>query len=220
METLDTIAARFDARAPRYDESAMHGALAEAAARFAADDAQAPSRVLDVATGTGLVLRALADLGLLPGAASSGEPAPSGEPAVVGLDASAGMLAVARTHLPGVAWTQGDAQALPFDDGAFDLVTCVTGLHLMADPVAALTEWRRVLAPLGRIVLGTLATDAPDDAPREPDDPHARVGSPALLAALADRAGLRVARSERWEHRPDDGAVQDVALLTELVARA
>jgi len=28
METLDTIAARFDARAPRYDESALHVALA------------------------------------------------------------------------------------------------------------------------------------------------------------------------------------------------
>ncbi|MFC8734231.1 class I SAM-dependent methyltransferase [Luteimicrobium sp. NPDC057192] len=230
METLDTIAARFDARAPRYDDSVLHVALADAAARFAAreralggqrgdDDARGLGRVLDVATGTGLVLRALAALGLLPGATSSGgTPQPAGPSPAAGLDASAGMLAVARTHLPGVAWTQGDAQALPFSDGAFDLVTCVTGLHLMSDPVAALTEWRRVLVPDGRVVLATFATDASGDALRDPGDPHARVGSPALLAALADRAGLRVSRSERWEHRPDAGPVRDACLLTELVA--
>lgn len=227
METLDTIAARFDARAQHYDDSVLHAALADAAARFAAAgrSARAPSadagnlgRVLDVATGTGLVLRALAALGLLPGAASSGGPVAPGEPAAVGLDASAGMLAVARTHLPGVAWTQGDAQVLPFDDGAFDLVTCVTGLHLMTDPVAALREWRRVLAPEGRIVLATFATEGSGDAVRDPDDPHARVGSPALVAALAERAGMRVARSERWEHRSGAGPVRDACLLTELVA--
>jgi ubiquinone/menaquinone biosynthesis C-methylase UbiE len=217
METLDTIAARFDARAPRYDESVQHVALAAAAARFAAEgltgDGGAPRRVLDVATGTGLVLRALADLALLPVPAQPGD--------VVGLDASAGMLAVARTHLREVTWVEGDAQRLPYDDGAFDLVTCVTGLHLMADPVAALAEWRRVLAPAGRVVLATFASDAPAGAPRDPDDPHARVGTPELLAGLAKAARFQVRRSERWEHVVDGAdAPDDVCLLTELTADA
>jgi len=216
METLDTIAARFDGRAPRYDESALHVALAAAAARLAAEGLAGDDglpRVLDVATGTGLVLRALAERGALPESPTPG--------AVVGLDASAGMLGVARTHLTGVTWAQGDAQRLPFDDGAFDLVTCVTGLHLMADPAAALAEWRRVLAHGGRVVVATFASDAPAGVPRDADDPHARVGTPELLAGLADAAGLRVRRSERWEHVVDGAdEADDVCLLTELVPRA
>ena len=49
---------RFDDRAPTYDESAMHRGLANAVAGFVLE-AGAPGDVLDVATGTGLVLRAL-----------------------------------------------------------------------------------------------------------------------------------------------------------------
>ena len=49
---------RFDDRAPTYDESAMHRGLADAVAGFVLE-AGAPGDVLDVATGTGLVLRAL-----------------------------------------------------------------------------------------------------------------------------------------------------------------
>lgn len=47
----------------------------------------------------------------------------------------------------------GDVAALPFDDGAFDLVTCQTVLIHLADVPAALAELRRVLAPGGTLLL-------------------------------------------------------------------
>lgn len=45
------------------------------------------------------------------------------------------------------------AEALPFADGSFDLVTCQTLLIHVADPRAALAEWRRVLRPGGQLLL-------------------------------------------------------------------
>ncbi|WP_429608163.1 hypothetical protein [Staphylococcus aureus] len=57
-DLLAAVRARFDGRAAEYDESAMHRELAAAVAAFA--DLDGVRDVLDVATGTGLVLRALA----------------------------------------------------------------------------------------------------------------------------------------------------------------
>ncbi len=55
METTAELAARFDERAATYDESAMHRGLAQAVADFVR--LGAVRDVLDVGTGTGLVLR-------------------------------------------------------------------------------------------------------------------------------------------------------------------
>jgi SAM-dependent methyltransferase len=109
----------------------------------AAADPRPDARVLDIATGTGIVARKLA-FRLGPGGA------------VTGLDVSPGMLAVARDRAAsegaGIAWVEGRAEALPFPDGAFDLVTCQFGLMFFADRDAAMTEAHRVLAPGGRMV--------------------------------------------------------------------
>lgn len=51
-----------------------------------------------------------------------------------------------------VAFRQGDAQALPFDDDSFDVVTCQTVLMHLADPLAALREMRRVVRPGGIVI--------------------------------------------------------------------
>ena len=79
---------------------------------------------------------------------------------VVGIDVSRTMLdrGVADLQdagLGNVALIRGDATDLPFRDGAFDGVCCFAALHLFADPLAALDEMRRVLAPGGRIALMT-----------------------------------------------------------------
>lgn len=71
------------------------------------------------------------------------------------LDRSAQMLALARRASgapPGLAFVQAHGEALPFADGAFDVVTCTLALHHF-EPVAAralLRELRRVarLTPL------------------------------------------------------------------------
>ncbi len=99
-------------------------------------------RVLDLACGTGVVARAVA---VQPGGAGP----------IVGLDLNPGMLATARavaTDLP-IDWREGDATALPFADGAFEVVFCQQGLQFFPDKPAALAEVHRVLAPGGRVLL-------------------------------------------------------------------
>lgn len=65
------------------------------------------------------------------------------EMAAVGLDLSAPMLAEART-LDGVPLVRGEAQQLPFADGAFDLAAFVTTLEFLERPREALAEALRV----------------------------------------------------------------------------
>ena len=98
--------------------------------------------VLDVATGTGDLAIALRD---------------AGARRVFGLDFSRAMLAeaqrktVGRTEA-GIAWVEGDALALPFQDESFDAVTVGFGLRNMPDYDRALAEMTRVLRPSGVLV--------------------------------------------------------------------
>ncbi|HEY7022049.1 MAG TPA: methyltransferase domain-containing protein [Ktedonobacterales bacterium] len=95
--------------------------------------------VLDVACGTGVLARAVAER--------------VGAQRVVGLDANEGMLAVARRTAPGIDWRLGSAEALPFDDASFDAVVSQFGLMFFADRRAALQEMWRALRPGGRLVV-------------------------------------------------------------------
>jgi SAM-dependent methyltransferase len=104
--------------------------------------------VLDVACGTGVVVREV-----LPVVGSTGR--------VVGVDFSPAMLEVARTRVPGeapVEWYEASAEALPFSDAAFDLVLCQQGLQFFPDKPGAIREFRRVLAPGGRVALSVWRT--------------------------------------------------------------
>lgn len=73
----------------------------------------------------------------------------------VGLDASEAMLAraVAGPETDNAVYIRGDAAALPFSDGAFQAVCCFAALYLIEQPMAALDEIVRVLAPGGRLAL-------------------------------------------------------------------
>ena len=107
---------------------------------------QPGDRLLDVATGTGIVVRV----------AYEHEPAIG---AAAGLDMTAAMLDVARAaaaELP-AEWHEGDALALPFGAASFDLVTCQQGLQFFPDRAAALAEMRRVLVPGGRVAVSCWA---------------------------------------------------------------
>jgi demethylmenaquinone methyltransferase/2-methoxy-6-polyprenyl-1,4-benzoquinol methylase len=100
-------------------------------------------RVLDVATGTGLVAHALIErYGC----------------SVVGLDQSEEMLAraAARRHDdPAFAArfepVRGEAERLPFDDGEFDALTFTYLLRYVDDPEAVMRELARVVKPGGTI---------------------------------------------------------------------
>ena len=106
-------------------------------------------RVLDVACGPGNFSR---DFGRA-----------AGEGLVVGIDASGPMLdvAVRDSEADNVAYIRGDACALPFRDGSFDAVCCFAALYLIEEPMRALAEIVRVLAPGGRVALLTSCNRGP-----------------------------------------------------------
>jgi SAM-dependent methyltransferase len=98
-------------------------------------------RVLDVGCGPGNFSRDFARV--------------AGDGLVIGIDASATMLAsaVRRGGGANLAYVRGDASDLPFDDGAFDAVCCFAALYLIEEPMRAIDEIVRVLAPGGRVAL-------------------------------------------------------------------
>ena len=98
------------------------------------------ARVLDVATGTGVLARLAAH--------SAG---PTGR--VVGLDPSpAAVAASRRIDVTGdVEWLEWETTRLPFEDGSFTDVVCQHALHRFADVVGVFEDMRRVLAPGGRL---------------------------------------------------------------------
>lgn len=153
---VDLIARRFDAHADTYDESRVHVDLTALVARKALASLPGVTtlRVVDVATGTGLVLRALVEG--IADRVSDGTPGKGVE--LTGIDVSAGMLDHARAHLPGATWIQGDATHLPVPGGSLDAVTCAAALHLFPDPAAAVADWVRALRPGGVAVVATFAT--------------------------------------------------------------
>jgi demethylmenaquinone methyltransferase/2-methoxy-6-polyprenyl-1,4-benzoquinol methylase len=78
---------------------------------------------------------------------------------VIGLDPSPAMLGVARRKLAEAGLTarvtlrEGDAQALPFEEGSFDAVTIAFGIRNVPDRTRGLAEMARVLRPGGRLVV-------------------------------------------------------------------
>jgi demethylmenaquinone methyltransferase/2-methoxy-6-polyprenyl-1,4-benzoquinol methylase len=149
----------------------------------AAVEAAPGERVLDVATGTGLVARDLVErYGCR----------------VVGLDQSAPMLARARAKLvtdPALAerveLVEGEAEALPFADGEFDHLTFTYLLRYVDDPAATLRELARVVRPGGR--LACLEFCVPGGVWLWPWRLYTRVGLPAL-GRLASREWYEVGR--------------------------
>lgn len=132
-------------------------------------------RVVDVACGTGdLAIRFGNRLRVL----SQGTPEHFPKQ-VVGIDFTYEMLKIARhktpqyrlteidepsaefptggisisAHIPTATWLTGDALALPLPDGSADVVSIAFGIRNVADPAAALREFRRVLRPGGRVIV-------------------------------------------------------------------
>ncbi|HEY4427047.1 MAG TPA: class I SAM-dependent methyltransferase [Solirubrobacteraceae bacterium] len=98
-------------------------------------------RVLDVATGTGMVAAELLS---------------RADCTVVGLDQSREMLAAARARFAGarssrVELIEGEAEALPFADASFDALTFTYLLRYVEDPAATLVELARVVRAGGRV---------------------------------------------------------------------
>lgn len=100
-------------------------------------------RVLDLACGTADMAQAIARR--------------HPDVSVVGLDPSRGMLAIGRDKVRRMDLAarviMGDAQQLPFSDGAFDAVTMAFGIRNVPRRAAALQEMARVTRPGGDVVI-------------------------------------------------------------------
>ncbi len=145
----DGVRTMFDRIAPVYDamNHVMTAGLDRRWRRVAAEAVVRPGdRVLDACCGTGDF--AVAD------ARAGGR--------VTGLDFSERMLERARAKSSSVEWVQGDALALPFEDGSFDAATVGFGVRNLESLERGLAELRRVLRPGGR--LGVLEITSPRGA--------------------------------------------------------
>jgi demethylmenaquinone methyltransferase / 2-methoxy-6-polyprenyl-1,4-benzoquinol methylase len=152
-------------------------------AMVAAVDPQPGQRVLDVATGTGMVALALARSGCQ----------------VVGLDQSQEMLSGARKKLERrpqlggrVSFMLGQAESLPFADGEFGALTFTYLLRYVDDVPATMAELARVVRPGGRIGMVEFAVPS-HPALRALWRAHTRLGLP-LLGRAVSRPWLEVGR--------------------------
>jgi SAM-dependent methyltransferase len=163
--------------------------------------ALARARFLDVATGGGNTALALAPLSRH----------------VTAYDVTEPMLRAARGFLRergarSASFVAGDVQALPFRDGAFDVVTCRIAAHHFADVAAAVREVRRVLRPGGSfLVQDILGHDDGEAAAfiteveRRRDPSHVRAYRAVEWKAFLRAAGLTtmdsavVTKGRPWE---------------------
>jgi SAM-dependent methyltransferase len=158
-------------------------------------------QVIDVGCGTGNNTRHLAQA--------------AGEGLTVGLDASEAMLsaAVARSNRENLAYLRGDACALPFEDETFDVACSVGVVHMIEEPLLALTEMARVLAPGGRLVV--VASCARKDRHRGARRGVIIFGKDELTDALRERGLQDIEQKVVWQgqfvvaQKPSQGAGDD-----------
>jgi demethylmenaquinone methyltransferase/2-methoxy-6-polyprenyl-1,4-benzoquinol methylase len=159
------------------------------------------ARVLDVATGTGMV---------------AAELLARGDCSVVGIDQSAEMLSAARARFAGeerVVLIEGQAEALPFAGESFDALTFTYLLRYVDDPRATMRELARVVRPGGRV--GSLEFGVPPLWPaRAAWRLYTAIGLPTL-GRLASREWAEVGRflgpsiRDFYERHPVSRIVED-----------
>jgi ubiquinone/menaquinone biosynthesis C-methylase UbiE len=136
----------FDVLAPEYDRLRPAGDGWNELAERSLAALEGARRLVDVGCGTGrFAVLAAERLGAR----------------VWGVDTSAEMLreAKGRPGARGVGWRRAEAGHLPFRDGWFDAAHSHLVLHLVDDLPRAIAELARVLAPGGRLVVGTFAPE-------------------------------------------------------------
>jgi SAM-dependent methyltransferase len=185
---------QFGAAAPGYVVSSYHATGPDLGTLVAAGNFQGHERVLDVGTGAGHTALAVAP--------HVNE--------VVGLDLTPEMVATATAlaqerAVTNVSFREGDATALPFPEGSFDVVTNRQSAHHYADPAKAAAEAARVLRPGGVFLL--IDTISPEDPALDTflncvellrDASHVRDWRPSEWLRMLAAAGLDAQVMDRF----------------------
>ena len=184
----------FSTAAPITDANALR-MIVEAAAP------KPDNTLLDVACGGGIVVAAFA---------------PHVKHAT-GIDMTPAMLDRARQHavenrITNVTWDRGDVTAVPYSDGAFDIVVTRYSMHHFLDPLRVMREMARVCAQDGRVILVDMyASDDPakaaewNRAERLRDPSHVRCLTLDQLKSLFRSAQLPSPRTRFYELRDELG---------------
>jgi ubiquinone/menaquinone biosynthesis C-methylase UbiE len=161
------------------DDAEIHQLLIDTAGITSTDE------VLDVACGPGLVACEVAKVARH----------------VTGIDLTPAMITQARTRqqslgLTNLSWTVGDAQPLPFPNGAFSRVITRYSFHHFTDPAGVFAEMLRVCRPGGRVTVADVFTTSAEQAEaydrlerfRDPSHTHALqlTELESLFAGLTD----------------------------------
>ncbi|MGL5058871.1 MAG: class I SAM-dependent methyltransferase [Microcoleus sp.] len=144
------IADLYTRRSPTYDSSDWHLQMARRLVEFG--QVSSGQQILDIATGTGHVAFAAAEI-----VGSTGR--------VLGVDISAGMLDRAKQKALELSFNNtefllADAEALTFENNSFDRIFCCSAFIWMSDLHAALTLWHNLLKSGGIIGIVAFADTA------------------------------------------------------------
>lgn len=137
-------------RSHNYDESKFHQQIAAHLVEFA--NIQWGETILDIATGTGLVAIAAAQI-----VEDRGR--------VVAIDISTGMLQQAESKIKAIGlhnieFLQADAEDLDFPENTFDVILCSAAITWLLDIPTALRQWYKLLKPGGRLGFHAFADTA------------------------------------------------------------
>ena len=210
-----TVERQFGQVADNYRTSAVHAAGEDLAQMVAAAKLSGRELVLDAGSGAGHTALAFA-----PHVAQ-----------VTTVDLSAAMLAqgerlAAERGVTNIRFRQADVEALPFDDGSFDLVTTRYSAHHWPHPARALAEFKRLLRPGGRLLLSDIVSleDFTYDTHLQAlellrDPSHVRDHTAAAWLTMLAEAGLQAEVVFTWSLRLDFASwVQRMATPPDAVA--
>ncbi len=206
MSNVDDVRARFGATAALVAE---HGEAQVELVREQLREFVTPAgdeRAIDVGTGPGTLALALAPL----------------VREVVGVDVVPELLEAARRAAPANAtFVEGDATALPFETGSFDLACCRRTLHHVARPELVVAELARVTRSGGRVFVDDqiapvdpLAAVELDRFEQARDPSHTRTLPDVDLRGLFDANDLVLLTTRFQQHRRELGYYLDLAACT------
>jgi ubiquinone/menaquinone biosynthesis C-methylase UbiE len=191
---------QFDRQSQHYGKGHVLSDVSDIKDALGRFDLLKPGRALDVAAGAGHTGLYLASIGWQ----------------VTLADISTAMLqqvsTAARERGLKVEIRQHAAEAFPYADATFDLVTCRVAAHHFSDPAAFVRETARVLKPGGAFLLidGSIEDGQPvaeewaHNVEKLRDPSHHRLLSPGTWTKLCEDAGLRVVFSELQPFKQPD----------------